>query len=86
MKKTHKNQNNKSHDINSGPTFKCNICAFNFTTKREWRPHMKENHKSYKPCEYFIENICGLDEDCKFHYVKHALDEQICNTCGDIFK
>ena len=33
-----------------------------------------------------MESRCDLDDDCNFHHVKLAQGEQICYTCGDIFK
>lgn len=86
MEKDHKNEINQSHEINSGPKYKCNRCASNFTTKRELTTHIKEKHKTYKPCDYFIETRCELDDDCNFNHVILAQGQHICYTCGDIFK
>ena len=66
MEKDHKNEINQSHKINCGPIYKCNRCASNFTTNRELTTHIKEKHKSYKPCDYFVETRCELDDECKF--------------------
>ena len=81
-----KNKINQSHDINSGPTLKCNRCASNFTIKRELTTHIKEKNKSYKPFDYFVETRSELDDDCKFNHVKLAQGEHISYTCGDILK
>ena len=81
MESDHKNKINQSHDLNGGPTLKCIRCASNFTTKRELTTHIKKKHKSYKPCDYFMESRCDLDDDCNFHHVNLAQGEQICYTC-----
>ena len=45
IEKNHKNQINKSHDINSGPTFKC----------KEWKIN-----KSYVQCTMYICTMYNL--------------------------
>ena len=80
------NKINQSHDINSGPTFKCIRFASNFTTKIELTTHIKEKHKIHMPCDYFMESRCELDNDCKSNHVKLAQGKQICYTCGDCFQ
>ena len=56
-----------------------------FQTQRELNTHMKEDHKSHKPCDYFMEDRCDLDEECRFKHIKLKQGEQICYTCGLIF-
>ena len=68
------------------PAFKCNKCSSKFKTKIELTNHIKENHKSHKPCDYFLEDRCELDADCRFNHIKLIQGQQICYTCGLKFK
>ena len=65
---------------------KCNHCDNNFETVRDLNRHITENHKSHKPCYYFKEDRCDLDDECRFKHIKLKHGEQICYTCGKIFK
>ena len=59
---------------------KCNQCDKMFVTQRELSQHIKENHKSHKPCDYFKEDRCDLDEECRYKHIKLNPGEQICFT------
>ena len=74
-----------AHGINRSPAFKFNKCTYNFKTEREITNHIKEDHRSYKPCDYFLEDRCELDGDCRFNHTKLDHGQQICYTCGDKF-
>ena len=40
---------------------------------------------AHKPCDYFKEDSCDLDDECRFKHIKLKHGEQICYTCGKIF-
>ena len=63
---------------------KCNQCDKMFVTQRELSQHIKENHKSHKPCDYFKDR-CDLDEECRYKHIKLNPGEQTCFICGKIF-
>ena len=64
---------------------KCTQCDKTFSTEIELSQHIKENHKSHKPCDYFKEDRCNLDEEeCRFKHIKLKTGEHICFTCGKI--
>ena len=47
---------------------------------------MNENHKSYKPCDYFLEDRCELDDkSCRYNHIKLQAGQQICYKCGSKF-
>ena len=54
--------------------------------KKKLLAQWKKSNFSYKPCDYFVETRCELDDDCKFNHVKLAQGEHRCYTCGDIFQ
>ena len=82
----HNRQIHVSNNIRSQVHEKCNKCGRLFQTQNELNTHIKEDHKSHKPCDYFMEDRCDLDdEECRFKHVKLKHGEHICYTCGLIF-
>ena len=75
----------KKHILVAHEIFKCTQCHITLKTKRDITTHMKENHKSYKPCDYFLEDRCDLDGECRYNHVKLKPGQQICYKCGDKF-
>ena len=64
----------------------CDQCGKNFITDKELTSHIKDNHKTYKPCDYFVENRCEQSNtNCRYHHIKIKQGEQICFKCGLVF-
>ena len=74
----------KAHGINQ-ILEKCNQCDNKFKTEKDLTNHIKENRKTHKPCDYFKEDRCDLDAECRFKHIKLKSGEQICYTCGKTF-
>ena len=63
----------------------CLQCSENFRSKLDLTKHIEDAHKSYKPCDYFAENKCELD-DCKYNHVKLKPGQEICCKCDLFYK
>ena len=63
----------------------CNHCNYAVGTDNELKLHMKQNHYSYKPCDYFQEDRCE-DEFCRFNHIKMLQGQHICYKCGDTWR
>ena len=61
---------------------RCDRCGKNFKTDRELMNHIREDHKTYKPCDYFAEDKCELDSDCRYYHIKLKQGEHICFKCA----
>ena len=61
---------------------RCDRCGKNFQTDREFMNHVREDHKTYKPCDYFAEDKCELYSDCGYYHMKLKQGEHICFKCA----
>ena len=68
---------------NSNICFQCNK---SYMSKPDLKKHIQDTHKNYKPCDYFSENRCELDGDCKYNHIKLLKGQEICYKCGLFFK
>ena len=75
----------KNHILIAHEIYKCTQCDLTLKTKQDITKHMKENHWSYKPCNYYLEDRCELELDCRYNHVKLKAGEQICYKCGKVF-
>ena len=49
----------------------CDQCGKKFRTDKELTSHIKDNHKTYKPCDYFVENRCEQSSTtCRYNHIK----------------
>ena len=55
-------------------------------TENDLSNHIRENHKSKRPCVYFRDGRCELDEECGYNHIILKQGEQICFKCGIVFK
>ena len=65
-------------------TMKGNICDSMFPTKNDLNRHIKENHKTHKPCNKFPGNRCEYDDECRYRHVILQQGQHICYKCGEI--
>ena len=64
--------------------FKCEECEVTFKNKRILNRHIRESHKSFKPCNKYIEDRCEFDQDCMYNHIKLKEKESICYKCGKL--
>lgn len=55
-------------DEHENTSIYCKLCEETLSTRRELNRHIKENHKTYKPCNKFKVDKCEFDNDCIFNY------------------
>ena len=67
-----------------GPSHECEFCKKIFSSSKELRTHILNNHKNYKPCKNFFEQngVCRYDKSCHFSHVKVPDNKQRCYRCG----
>ena len=86
----HKSNDNMSTQsvelLNTNRTFKCKVCEYRASKKRDLTLHMKDVHKSFKPCNQFLNDKCEFDSDCMYNHVNLRENEVICFTCGNKFQ
>ena len=44
---------------------------------------IREDHKTYKPCDYFAEDKCELDSNCRYYHIKLKQGDHICFKCAN---
>ena len=82
----HVTDNDISHENNENTQIICDLCNKHVWTKRELTNHVNSDHKSNKPCHYFKEDKCDLDDECRYRHIKLKQGEETCYKCGKIFK
>ena len=61
----------------------CHLCDNSFQNKLTFRLHMRDEHKTYKPCINLAKGKCEYDSDCMFsHDFNLNENERICYDCG----
>ena len=56
-----------------------------FPSKNDLNGHIKETHKTHKPCNKFPGNRCEYDDDeCRYRHIILQQGEHICYKCGEI--
>ena len=64
-------------------SIKCNICGMRFNDKRDLRVHIKDAHKSFKPCRDFANGGCeSSSESCRYNHIVLSENDHICFKCG----
>ena len=76
---------NRTHINRNEAVFYCDQCSKPFKTESELTNHVKDNHKSYKPCKLNKESRCDLDTECMFNHEKLKPGDEICYKCGKVF-
>ena len=56
-----------------------------FNSKYALNQHLKNDHRTFKPCFKFLEGKCEFDEDCMYNHIKVQEKQQICYKCGMMF-
>ena len=74
-----------THKKNEEPKTRCIQCDMEFKSKKELVNHMKETHKTYKPCKNFKLNKCEYNQECLFPHIVLPEGHHICYKCGLIF-
>ena len=73
------------HKINIHESNKiiCNKCNLSCNGKNKLNTHIKDKHKSYKPCIKFGAGHCDTVK-CRFRHIKLSGNDEICYKCGHI--
>ena len=73
-----------AHKKSGEPKIKCYQCDIDFESEKEVKSHIRNNHKTYKPCKNFAANQCQYaDDEYSFNHVILQQDQHICFKCGN---
>ena len=62
----------------------CNNCKKDFVYKIDLAKHVRENHRTFKPCRN-LKN-CSYGERCSYNHRKYPDGSQVCYECGNYYK
>ena len=63
---------------------KCNICKKDFVYRIDLNKHVRENHKTYKPCRNM--KTCVYAPRCRYNHKEYPEGHQVCYECGSVSK
>lgn len=56
-----------------------------FESEKEVKSHIRNMHKTHKPCKNFQLNQCQYAQDCSFRHIILQEGEYICYKCGNTY-
>ena len=83
----HKAEGGDAHLAKGSGSYSCRRCGKDFIYKIDMAKHIKETHKTYKPCKD-IKSCSYKDsrQGCRYNHTIYPEGHQVCFECGKSFK